>query len=48
MSIDQKKYDAELIRLGRLYAGNNIQNSKCQKFCGAINKIANKLLFWRR
>jgi len=48
MSREQNKYDADLIRLGRLYAGKNIENSKCKKFCNWIQKMKIKLLFWRK
>ena len=48
MSKEQNKNDADLIRLGRLYAGKNIENSKCKKFCTLIQNIKNKILFWRK
>lgn len=43
-----EEYDNELIRLGKIYMGKDIEKSKCQKFCDLISKMKNKLIFWRR
>jgi len=46
--IDKEKYDADLMRLGRLYASNDISNSKCFKICSWLQRMKNKLIFWRK
>ena len=48
MIYNDKKYDDDLIRLGKLYAGNDISNSKCFKVCNWFQKIKNKIKFWRK